>query len=183
MFLNNCILERRRVQACGVLSHTLDTRLYLTKFFLKESLDRSKRDAVEVAAEEEAAVARKGRPAGGAKKGNKNKSAKKNSKSKKGKKGKKKAGKKKSGKKGGNKKGKKSPKARTTRAFVTGLGTLVRSGDVLVRDSENGKMIKADFLMGPVDLKVSRKVRKESDVLPSSTIPLWLLSPSAVHVF
>ncbi|XP_047480840.1 uncharacterized protein LOC125033405 [Penaeus chinensis] len=131
----------------------------------EDSLERTKRDTMEEPAEEEEAVARKGRPAGGAKKGNKNKSAKKNSKSKKGKKGKKKGGKKKSGKKGGNKKGRKSPKARTTRAFVTGLGTLVRNGDVLVRDSENSKLIKADFLMGPVDLKVSRKYGDGKDAV------------------
>ncbi|XP_027210702.2 uncharacterized protein [Penaeus vannamei] len=129
----------------------------------QESLDRVKRDADAVPAEEGEAVARKGRPAGGAKKGNKNKSAKKSNKNKKNKKGKK-GGKKKNSKKGG-KKGRKSSKARTTRAFVTGLATLARSGDVIVRNSENNKLIKANFRMGPIDLKVSRKFGKGKDAV------------------
>merc|ERR1712002_136240 len=66
----------------------------------------------------------------------------------------------KAGKKGGKKAG---GAPRTSRASVTGVATVARNGDVVVRNKENGKLIKADFRMGPVDLSVTRKYGKGKD--------------------
>lgn len=49
---------------------------------------------------------------------------------------------------------------RTSRASVSGISTLRRVGDVKVVNRKGAKEIRTQFVLGPVDLRVARKVRK-----------------------
>ncbi|CAL4075787.1 unnamed protein product [Meganyctiphanes norvegica] len=62
-----------------------------------------------------------------------------------------KKGKKEGGKKSGNK------GAKTSRASVSGIASLGRVGDVSVVNRKDGKELRTDFKIGPVDLKVNRR--------------------------
>merc|ERR1712198_697054 len=136
-----------------------------------EALERQERSAVPVEENSDVATARKGKPKGG-KKGKKEKSGKNKGGKKKGGK-KKKTGNKKSNKKTkrsankkDSKKGGKSTKGskkatrsgpQTSKASVSGVSTLTRVGDVSVVDKKDGKELRSDFKLGPVNLKVNRK--------------------------
>merc|ERR1712198_14306 len=136
-----------------------------------KALERQERSAVPVEENSDVATARKGKPKGG-KKGKKEKSGKNKGGKKKGGK-KKKAGNKKSNKKTkrsankkDSKKGGKSTKGskkatrsgpQSSKASVSGVSTLTRVGDVSVVDKKDGKELRSDFKLGPVNLKVNRK--------------------------
>jgi len=116
--------------------------------------------------ESDVAAERSGRPKGDKKTGNKKRKGGK--KKRQGGK-KKKEGNKKKGKKG--KKSKRSTKkkgARTSRAMVSGIATLVRQGDVSVVDRKDGKELRTDFSMGPVSLKVNRRFGSGKNALVRS---------------
>lgn len=137
-----------------------------------EALERQERSAVPVEENSDVATARKGKPKGG-KKGKKEKSGKNKGGKKKGGKKKKAGNKKKSNKKTkrsankkDSKKGGKSTKGskkatrsgpQTSKASVSGVSTLTRDGDVSVVDKKDGKELRSDFKLGPVNLKVNRK--------------------------
>ncbi|KAK7070550.1 hypothetical protein SK128_015655 [Halocaridina rubra] len=142
----------------------------------EESLARESRGLED---ETEDKVSRRGKPAAGKKgKGKKGGRKSKGKKKKGGKKGKGKKGKG-NGKKPKGKKDKRSPKDKISskdkrspkdkrsskstknnglsRAIINGIATLRRDGDVSVKNKKGGKEMKAKFVLGPVDLSVSRK--------------------------
>lgn len=118
-------------------------------------------------------TSRRGKPAKGKKDSTKKGGKKNGGKKRKG--GKKKNNKKSSNKNNNNKKGRKNKSkskrdakgsaSRTSRASVTGIATVRRQGDVKVTNKQGGKEMRAQFTLGPVDLKVNRKFGKGKDAV------------------
>ncbi|CAL4140021.1 unnamed protein product, partial [Meganyctiphanes norvegica] len=135
----------------------------------EEVLEREERSAdpedEESADDSEVAANRSGKPKNGKKnknkknrgKGNNKKKNKNKNKNNNNKKSKRSTDKKGKSNKGKSNKGKSDKGAKTSRASVSGIASLGRVGDVSVVNRKDGKELRTDFKIGPVNLKVNRR--------------------------